>query len=270
MDDRLGGTVESGGNIRYYGATPNNYIDIGDKDSNGNVILWRIIGVFETKYATDSLPCNTDSDGDLHYDNCASEKLVKIIRDDSIGSIRWDDNNVNDWSKATLNTYLNTSTYHPSLNSNVTSKIENVLWNLGGYSTAQGVYANDFYGYERGTTRYDTSRPTEWIGKIGLMYPSDYGYAADLGQCDKDPYNYDTTSCKGTDWIYNSSINQWTLSPKSSDSIFVFNVNSPGFVGSYNANGTSYGVRPVLYLKSDVSIVGEETTSDGLKYYVVE
>ena len=56
MNDRLGGTTESldGGNIRYYGANPNNYVWLGDTYSSvylsktaGDKKLWRVIGVFD-------------------------------------------------------------------------------------------------------------------------------------------------------------------------------------------------------------------------------
>ena len=59
---------------------------------------------------------------------------------------------------------------------------------------------NQFYAYERGTTRYDTNRPLYWDGYVGLMYPSDFGYAAG-NSCvtGTDPYNYDG-GCKNKDW----------------------------------------------------------------------
>lgn len=104
------------------------------------------------------------------------------------------------------------------------------------------------------------------------MYPSDYGYAANLGECNKDSYNYDTTtSCKGTDWLFNSDY-QWTLTPKSSHSSYVFYVTSTGNVGSNYASTTISGVRPVLYLKSDVAIVGGTGVyNDNVKEpYIVE
>ncbi|MBQ9072734.1 MAG: hypothetical protein IJY25_06215, partial [Bacilli bacterium] len=326
IDDGLGGTVSNGGNLRYYGASPNNYIDIGDRDSSGNIILWRIIGVFETKYATDELPCNTDSDSDGHYDNCESEKLVKIIRNESIGEYSWDvkpistttSSNVNifkatpmsrgpliatpdleeqdnpftsenNWSDATLKTLLNETYYNSSTtsyyNSSATAitvdltgeglsevarnKVENALWNLGGPTSYTSLYSDGFYSIERGTT-VDSGNPTEWVGKIGLMYSSDYGYATDLGSCSKTLSDYNNSTCYTNDWLYNSDF-QWTMSPRSSNSDSVFIVYSVGDVygGSYNALSSS-GVRPVLYLKSDVSIVGEGTTSEGINYYVVD
>ena len=296
IDDGLGGTVSSGGNLRYYGASPNNYIDIGDRDSSGNIILWRIIGVFETKYATDELPCNTDSDSDGHYDNCASEKLVKIIRDESIGDYIWDDTTSgsydNNWNDSTLQILLNDAYYNASttsyynnsttaitldltgkgLSATARSKVENVLWNLGGTSSPSNLYSNDFYSYERGITVY-SGHATEWVGKIGLMYPSDYGYATDLGSCSDTLYKYSSSTssyaCRTNDWLFDSSISQCTISPKSSYSDYVFYVYSSGDVFNSNAFD-SFGARPVLYLKSDVSIVDTKTTSDGISYYVVE
>ncbi|MBQ9071978.1 MAG: hypothetical protein IJY25_02345, partial [Bacilli bacterium] len=270
IDDGLGGTVPSGGNLRYYGASPNNYIDIGDRDSSGNIILWRIIGVFETKYATDSLPCNTDSNNDGHYDNCASEKLVKIIRDESIGKIAWDSNNGENWSIATLNTYLNTSTYYQSLSVDVISKIETSLWNLGGYSTDTKEYVNAGYEIERETNVY-SGNPTEWVGKIGLMYPSDYGYATDLKKCNEILNNYGSSACMTNDWLY-SSISNWTLSPLSSSSGAAFYISGSTGIVRNNSSKINNGVRPVLYLKSDtVKLSGtgvyNSTTQDP---YVVE
>ncbi|MBQ9071681.1 MAG: hypothetical protein IJY25_00790, partial [Bacilli bacterium] len=321
IDDGLGGTVSSGGNLRYYGASPNNYIDIGDTDASGKIILWRIIGVFETKYTTDSLPCNIDSNSDGHYDNCASEKLVKIIRDESIGSYSWDNKlsgigsstssyGSNNWADSRLMMLLNPpedtelivsssssiyeytrglywnngsgTCYSGSSGATTTcdftssglsevarNKVENVLWNLGG-TNSENLYSNGFYSVERGMRVY-SGRPTEWVGKIGLMYPSDYGYATDLGSCSETLSGYSSSTCYTNDWLYKSDLTagQWTISPYNHSSYLVFNVFSLGF-GVGGSASYSGGVRPVLYLKSDVSIVGEGTTSEGINYYVVE
>ena len=88
MNDRLGGTEEllsDTGNIRYYGANPNNYIDIGDRYTEdttvngvakkaGDPILYRIIGVFK----------------DVELADGTKKDLVKVIRNDSIGNLSWD------------------------------------------------------------------------------------------------------------------------------------------------------------------------------------
>ena len=150
--------------------------------------------------------------------------------------------------------------------------IETVTWKLGGtgsYSSASDGLARHFYGYERGTTVY-SGRPTTWQGKIALMYPSDYGYATSGGSTTnreaclaKELSNWDSSSysdCKNNDWLFNSGTSQWTLTPISSYSYVVFNVYRTGCVFNRSNARDSYGVRPSVYLTSNVSISGGDGT----------
>ena len=230
--------TDIGGNIRYYGADPNNYVSFNNE-------LWRIIGVFK----------------DIDDGTGKKETRLKIARSESIGNYAWDSNNVNEWSTATLQTYLN-GDYLNSLSSEAQGMVGNAKWNLGGSSTYQGLYANDYYTFERGTTVY-SGRSTEWIGKIALMYPSDYMYAGDLSKCSKDGYNWDTdqTNCRDTSWLRNTSNYQWTLSPYSSLSNLVFFVYSSGYVIGDDYVSGSGAAHPVLYLSSTVEITGGDGTS---------
>ena len=234
----VGMMEDVGGNIRYYGADPNNYVSFNNE-------LWRIIGVFK----------------DIDDGTGKTETRLKIARSESIGNYAWDSNDVNEWSTATLNTYLN-GTYLNSLTSEAQEMVGNAKWNLGGGYTDQGLYANDYYTFERGTTVY-SGRSTEWTGKIALMYPSDYMYAGDLSKCSKDGYNWDAdqTNCRDTSWLRNTSSTQWTLTPLSSYSSLVFYVLLSGSVNSGNFVANSYASRPVLYLASTVEITGGDGTS---------
>ena len=249
-------------NLRYIGANPNNYVyfncDDYNNPSNSTCELWRIIGVF-----------NENSHGR------SGEKLVKLIRSDSLGSIVWDSDNTNNWSTASLQTtlngdYLNGSGSYASsgIKNDITrNMIANVTWKLGGSSTPNDVTASMFYERERGTTVY-SGRPTTWQGKIALMYPSDYGYATSGGTTTNREAclanslaNWDSSSysdCKNNDWIFNNDY-QWTLTPLSSVSTHVFGVFDTGFVLSSIAYN-SYGVRPSVYLTSNVSISGGDGT----------
>ena len=254
-------------NLRYIGADPNNYVyfncDDYDSPSSSTCELWRIIGIF-----------NENSHG------INGEKLIKLIRSDSLGTIAWDSDNTNNWSTASLQTtlngdYLNGSGSYASSgikNDTTENMIANVIWKLGGtanYDSTSNGLASHWYGYERGTTVY-SGRPTTWQGKIALMYPSDYGYATSGGSTTnreaclaKELYNWDSSSysdCKNNDWLFNSSTNQWTLTPYSSDSYGVFYVSSAGYVGGDRGAGISLGVRPSVYLTSNVSISGGDGT----------
>ena len=254
-------TDDPDNNIRYIGADPNNYVYFNCSDysnqSDSTCEKWRIIGVFKNM---------TKEDG-------SKEDLGKIIRDDSLGEIAWDSNDVNNWSKASLQTILNGDYYNGTYatgalkNDSTRNAIESVVWNLGGtanFESSSNGLASHFYGYERGTTVY-SGRPTTWTGKIALMYPSDYGYATAGGTTTnrdsclaKELYNWDgsdVSDCKNNDYLYKSSYSQWTLVSYSSSSYYAFHVGKMGFVnGNNNYVFNSYGVRPAAYLKSSISL----------------
>ena len=289
MNDRLGSSEVSktGGNIRYYGATPNNYIDIGDRDSDGNIIFWRIIGLFKDIEVT-------DKDGKV----VRTEDLVKIIRSDSlttgdVSGFSWDYTSTksydNNWNDSTLQIMLNdevngyfgsgTTNYYnyntpqltvnfdsAGLSSSAHKKIQRVRWNLGEYSgiSLPVSYADLIYGSERAITS------STWSGKIAIMHLSDYGYGVDLNECQNVLGDYDASTCINTNWLYDSIKDQWTLTlVSSSGNHGVFIVYSDGISFSGIARDV-FGVRPVLYLKSNVGIVEEKETEEGLKYFVVE
>ena len=104
------------------------------------------------------------------------------------------------------------------------------------------------------------------------MYPSDYGYATSGGTTTnrasclaKELFSWNSSSysdCKNNDYLYNSSLYQWTITPGSSYSFHVFNVNTTGRVDGYGANISFYSASPVLYLLSTVEITGGEGTSE--------
>ena len=253
-------TDDPDNNIRYIGANPNNYVYFNCSDysnqSDSTCEKWRIIGVFKNM---------TKEDG-------SKEDLVKIIRDDSLGSIAWDSNNVNDWSTASLQTTLNGTYYNGTnatgafKNDSTRNAIESVVWNLGGtanYKDSSNGLASHWYGYERGTTVY-SGRPTTWTGKIALMYPSDYGYATSGGSTTdrttclaKELYNWDgseVSDCKNNDYLF-KRLNQWTLAPYSSSSNSAFIVGSAGYVAvNGDGVGLTFAVRPAAYLKSSISL----------------
>ena len=246
-------TDDPDNNIRYIGANPNNYVYFNCSDysnqSDSTCEKWRIIGVFKNM---------TKEDG-------TKEDLVKIIRNDFIENIAWDSKGVNDWSTATLQTTLNGEYYNGTYakgalkNDSTRNAIESVVWNLGG--AENNITASAYYTAERGTSVASGHAPT-WTGKIGLMYPSDYGYATsgnsttDRATClSKELYNWDSAiDCYGNDYLFNDSYNQWTLAPAWSNAFVVFLVSSGGDVCGISVDDDSRSVRPVAFLKSNISI----------------
>ena len=256
------GQVVSENGYRYEGKNPNNYIWFNNE-------LWRIIGVFDE-----------NSHGQ------SGQNLVKIIRADSLGGLAWHKSNTNDWTAASLmnllnGAYLNAedgtdsgycygySTTIPSncdyrnigISATYRNMIANVTWYLGGYSSASAT-AGSFYSYERGTTVY-SGRPTTWEGKIGLMYPSDYGYSVLSSSCARTTNlgSYHNSTCAGESWLYGSGY-EWTITPRSSTSNSVLFLSITGYLDYVNAR-TSNSARPVLYLDSSVYVIdGNGSQSD--------
>ena len=240
--------------------------------------LWRIIGAFPG--GTPTTDADNLGDGAPSVNN-----TVKIIRDDSIGSFAWHKSNTNDWTAASLNReilnklYLNSASgtcYFYSTGvykscsfvnnglANVQDFIENATWNLGGYDSASVTTAN-MYTYERGTTVY-SGNSVVTTAKVGLMYPSDYGYSVTNANCSHTSTNlgsYDSSSCGGKAWLLKYGF-EWTNSPPSGNSYAVFHVGTNAYLLHSSAN-FGYGVRPVLYLKSNVYVTNKDDTSAGSK-----
>ena len=229
---------------------------------------------------------------------------MKLIRTNSLGNYSWDNKasgtgsstskfGSNDWTDSTLKEVLNNGAYYNrtsgtcpygqngattscdftsnGLTEAAKNQIDTITWKLGGtasYTSSSNGLASHWYTYERGTTVY-TGRPTEWPGKVGLMYPSDYGYATSGGtsmnraSCLAKALNNGGSSsdsdCYDNDWLFDSSTAQWTISPRSSSSYLVFFVyisSSVNVIGAGNQNA----VRPSVYLISKTSILGGEGT----------
>ena len=219
---------------RYAGASDsvNNYICLGsDATTCPDANLFRIIGVFGDK--------------------------TKVIRAKSAGTQIWDKNGSNTWSTSSLNTYLN-GEYLTSLGT-LAEKIVTTTWKVGGGSS---TYLYDVpktaYQYEVGSGASTTTHDA----KIGLMYVSDYGFAADQSGWTTKLSSYNSNTSKN--WLYLGST-ELTISRSSDDTTRVFRVSSTGNVNYYLV-ADSYAVRPSFNLESSVKYVsGSGSMSDPVR-----
>ena len=219
---------------RYAGASDsvNNYICLGsDATTCPDANLFRIIGVF----------------GDQ----------TKVIRAKSVGNQKWHSSEVNTWSTSSLNTYLN-GEYLTSLGT-LADKIATTTWKVGGGSS---TYLYDVpktaYQYEVGSGASTTTHDA----KIGLMYVSDYGFAADQSGWTTKLSSYNSNTSKN--WLYLGS-NEWIISRHSVDTTNAFDVAS---IGSVSGNRVTYSVavRPSFNLESSVKYVsGSGTIENPIK-----
>ena len=213
---------------------------------------WRIIGVIPTE----------DTNGNV-------ENRIKIIRDTSIGDMKWNTNDANDWTDATLNTYLNND-YYNTLSTDAKNMIGTTKYYLGGYNSDPKFTSDVMWQYER---KNDANRTEYYYGtnpvmqndankKIAIMYASDYGYGASK-ECTNNLNNYySSANCKTTNNWLDKSANTWLLPQRSDDSSNAFFVLSTGFVYDYSlVLSNELAVRPVLSLSSNVKISSGEGTS---------
>ena len=286
--------------LRYEGADPNNYICLDNKTSgacSSSSLLFRIIGLFDE---------DTSSDG---TSSSGTKKLLKVIDTNNYGGTSgkyWNSAGTNNWSSASLKTelngaYLNTLLVTPNVNDKLSSAIANAKWHLGGANansesgdsyyyksiTTENVYKAERPPYHTFTNLSEnifqnlySGNPSSIYAKVGLMYPSDYGYAtvggstANKSSCRaKELLNWDSSShsdCKNNDWLFTSqnnfvNIREWLLSPYSSDSLNAAGLYSSGFVNlyGYGVSDVQFAVRPTFYLDSSIlKIVGGTGTSD--------
>ena len=291
MNDRLGGTTTSldGGNIRYYGASPNNYIYFNCSDysnqTSSTCETWRIIGVFDGKlklirgsqigkYSWDNKNTSTGAENNSGKNDWTTARLMKLLNPRDYYKVDSNDNNLGQslyYNSASGKCYSgqNNATVDCDFtstgikNDETRNMIAETTYYLGGWNS-YSVYPNEIYEYERGTTVY-TGRPPTWPGKIALAYPSDYGYAADLNQCkDKTLYDYDNSTCTSNNWmkaILGTSSHGWLLTPRSGGSYNAWNVYSGGYVGSTYLAYYAIGAVPVLSLSSKLGIESGDGSS---------
>ena len=263
-------------NLRYYGASPNNYVYFNcETYPSTNCEKWRIVGVFDGK--------------------------TKLIRNESIGSYSWDTssstvnsgNGKNDWTQATLMKLLNpgyddesagASLYYNAEEGNcynaanngtgacnfTSSGIKNdstrniiadTTWPLG--SGAAATYANLVYAKERGSNVF-SGNSISWQGKVAVPYASDYGYAADFNNCTGELNAYNNSTCTANNWmkgIFNGAFAH-LLTTYPDNGYVAWSVEDSGAT-AYSAYNTAQAeaVVPTLYLIAQTEVAGGEGTS---------
>lgn len=148
--------------------------------------------------------------------------------------------------------------------------IYNVIWNLGAIDSYNDVTPKMFYTEERGNTAYSSTRPTIVIGKIGLMYPSDYGYATsgddtmsrELCLSKALYYWNEYNACYSSNYLYKNNTSEWTITPSSITPYDTFRVEEDAQLSNFIVVH-SRAIRPTLFLKSDISIgIGDGTEAN--------
>ena len=270
---------------RYAGANPNNFVCFGsDTSPCPTDNLYRIIGVFGENYhrvtgkqlvklikydymTTDEL--GTDGEYSQTYKEWGMDSTYKGTYGDGerIGVYYWNykatGSKTNTWSTSLLNkTNLNTN-FINNIGTTWANKIATVTWKVGGntYANISDVVPATTYQNEivNPVTTNTTDNATTYSAKIGLMYVSDYGFAASPDAWTLTMSSYNNTTAKNNNWMY-MGLYEWTISRNAGNSGSAFGVNCDGGVnGVFNSGG----VRASFSLESSVSYVsGSGSMSD--------
>ena len=251
--------------------------------------LYRVIGVIDNKvklikydYATSAL---LGEDGAFNETYTLADTGTEPMYRGSLTTLDhyyWNnDTGTNTRSESDLNKINLNTNFINNIGSAWANKIATTTWKVGGntYANIKDVvpataYQNEVVNPTSGS--YSTTGETTYEAKIGLMYVSDYGFAASSSAWTTTLYNYDgyddnNVAIKDTNWMFIGS-DIWTISRIAEISDRVFYVESIGFKteGTHgdisgipvNNNGGS-GVNVVFFLNSFVTYVsGSGTMSD--------
>ena len=284
-------TGTQGDNALYYhnstltnGAGDNSYRYAGASESVNNFVcfgsttnpcptdnLYRIIGVFEDKvklikydYATSAL---LGTNGDYYGTSTPSTSYYKGSLT-SIDQYYWNNaTKKNTWSESNLNKINLNKNFINNIGSTWANKIATTTWKVGGNTSNNIAKSIPSVAYQN-----EIVAPVENItydAKIGLMYVSDYGFAASPSAWTKTLHSYigndaNGTSIKTINWMY-MGVLDWTISLNSDNLYNAFDVLSGGYVDADFVSGNS-GVRPSFNLLSSVKYVsGSGSMSDPVR-----
>ena len=272
--DLANGAEDNG--YRYSGANPNNYVCFGSTTTPCPAEnLYRIIGVLndngeyqvkliKSDYTTSAILGTDGRDYRGSYVDVWGESSYYKgnMTQSDIATYRWNyDTSVseygsNNWTTSEFNTINLNTNYWNYLGATWQNLIAPTTWHLGGM-TLNGNTAKAFYDGERNNAGFD-SNPTTYTDEIGLMYVSDYGYAAYPDAWITNLNGYNSSSITSNNWLY-MGLYEWTITPYSSNSFHVFYLDDLGNLYN-NSAFIDFSVRPVFYLKSNVEYAGGSGT----------
>ena len=264
------------------GAGDNSYRFAGTSDQVNNYVcfgsnvtpcpaynLYRIIGVFGDKvklikadYANSNL-LGTDGDYNTGTDSKSGNSTYKGELT-TINRYTWNYKNnttinsgygSNTWSTSLLNKTNLNKNFITNIGADWAAKIDDTTWKVGGNTwsnigtqPAKTAYQNEIVNP---VTTNTTDNATEYSAKIGLMYASDYGFAAAPSAWTTILNNYNGEAIKSVNWMY-MGLDEWTISRNADYAYRVLYVGNTGGLNYIYANG-AFGVRPVFYLTSSVN-----------------
>ena len=265
---------------RYSGADPNNYVCFGTNTTpcpTDN--LYRMIGVFGDQvklvkydYANSNL---LGTNGDYSATSTYLKSSYSTYKGSltTINRYYWNNStSTNTWSESLLNkTNLNTN-FITNIGTEWANKIATTTWKVGGNTSANIYSKTPSVAYQNEVvnpvTTNTTDGKTEYSAKIGLMYASDYGFAAAQSAWTANLNTYNDEAIKNVNWMY-MGLAEWTISRLADGSNSAFFVDGFVYFSDVYRNdllpdriGNGFGVRPSFNLESSITYVSGDGTQD--------
>lgn len=175
---------------------------------------------------------------------------LKIVKEDLL-SLEKPFNEALDqnWDNSSLKAYVN-GEYYDNLNDNVKKYIENNTWNMGDISLNNDDLRNQITSENRRQSNNSY---------VGLMTVSEYLRSnTNKGSCETFSLNnFNFSACQSTNWMFNGKA-FWTLTADDLKPYMVNFVQDDGTINRDNSH-VLFGVRPVLVLKDNISLIGQGT-----------
>lgn len=161
------------------------------------------------------------------------------------------------WTSSTLNTEILNGTYLAKLGAEWANKIATTEWSIGG-NTSDKIYSvkpSITYQNEILNPESDGNGKNKAYAKVGLIYASDYGFAAskDIWSTTLNAYNTDTI--RSNNWLF-LGLPEWLISRFAGSDPSAFLIARDGSVSVYDTyTRTDKIVRPSFYLNANVSYI---------------
>ena len=266
------------GEYYYRGANPNNYIEFNNEvwrimsiNSSGNLKIIKderidltgysgvntsnsLQGRFDASGATGRRTTGYCSNTYAQQNGCNAWAAMSNFANTGTGA-NYSSGPVTEDSE--LNTYLN-SIYKNNL-VNLSYVQTGIRWNVGHAGVNNDTLSvSQIENMEKAYT---------WSGDIALPTKSEYIRAYGNSDCLNAKIVYDnrnTDICKTTNYLYKSDYWYWLLSPVSNTS-FTEITTYKTYISSYSTGTQLTGsVRPVLYLKSNITLTGNGTNDENI------
>ncbi len=283
---------------RYSGSSEEvkNYVCLdgtsSENECNSDADLYRIIGFFPNETGEYEMKLIKATEGTIKElgDKSTAEGGAYHIASyyfwNSSKGTDYGDGNANMWQYSNLNKKNLNDFYYNYITTKVSDLSEHITehkWITGGLLYSSSYNAQQTYNKELGTEKLTTNDSKCYAednnsiaqkctendlsyknAKIGLMYVSDYLYAAYPDAWDQVITNsggYSNDTVKANNWMFLGKT-EWTISRMANYGNNAWYVNPEGYVGCTNITITVSGVWPSFYLDSSTKIKSGNGTHD--------